>query len=96
MNSCECALESRFTGDRAGTTERFDGSKFDYYSKHKGADGKLRGESSSAGAPLPPKAASFCAGIHWKENNVHETEFHHDCRMCLPAALELHKYRETS
>ena len=51
MNSHERPQDPRFTGDLAETTEKFHGSKFDYYGKRKGADGKLLGESSSAGKP---------------------------------------------
>jgi len=39
--------DPRFTGDLAETTKRFNDSKFDYYGKTKGPDGKLLGSPSA-------------------------------------------------
>ena len=44
MNSHERPQDPRFTGDLAETTEKFHGSKFDYYGKRKTAEGRLLGE----------------------------------------------------
>jgi thiosulfate dehydrogenase len=49
MNSHERPQDPRFNGDLAETTERFHDSRFDYYGKRKGPDGKLLGEP----APMP-------------------------------------------
>ncbi|WP_242523141.1 c-type cytochrome [Thiocystis minor] len=50
MNAHERPQDPRFTGDVAGTAEQFHGSKFDYYGKRAGADGKMLGTLSPGSA----------------------------------------------
>jgi thiosulfate dehydrogenase len=46
INAQERPQDPRFNGDLAETTKQFHSSKFDYYGKRKGPDGKLLGQAS--------------------------------------------------
>ena len=46
MNSRERPQDPRFNGDLVETTQRFHGSRYDYYGKRKMANGRLLGEDS--------------------------------------------------
>jgi thiosulfate dehydrogenase len=56
MNSHERPQDPRHGGDLAETTEKFHGSKLDYYGKRPGPDGKMLGEGAMMPAPRPAEA----------------------------------------